>query len=508
MFGNGFLTKFQGSQLPSSLLEYITIIDTPGVLSGEKQRISRGYSMVGVAEWFAARADMILLLFDAHKLDISDEFKQVIEVLRGHDDKVRVVLNKADQVNAQQLMRVYGALMWSLGKVFKSPEVCRVYIGSFWNQPFRHTENEKLFEAEMKDLMRDLRDIPRNAAVRKVNELVKRTRLSRVHAHIIGHLKKEMPAMFGKDKKQAALLQNIEDVFLKVHRANHLPVGDFPDVAKFRASLSAHDISKFPKFNKELVEAMDLVLSRDIPKLMEQFPHEGHYKTGVAERVQAALPPPPSVPALTGPVGTGDMYENVPAPTAATTPQLQQLMHSAAAAQPPPPAIMPPVPQASTAPQLPGPDAAAAAAMGALSMGAAAPPPPPPSASAAAAAANPFDAPPAVPSRPAWAISAEEKAKYDEVFATLSPNGGKVSGPVVRPVLERSNLPIDTLRRVWELSDVDKDGQLDSDEFALAMHLVRSQVAGKPLPATLPPDLVPPSKRGAGFGSAGVAELE
>jgi EH domain-containing protein 1 len=47
---------------------------------------------------------------------------QVIQSLKGHDDKVRVVLNKADQVDMQQLMRVYGALMWSLGKVFRSPE--------------------------------------------------------------------------------------------------------------------------------------------------------------------------------------------------------------------------------------------------------------------------------------------------------------------------------------------------------------------------------------------------
>ena len=48
---------------------------------------------------------LILLLFDPHKLDISDEFKRVIGSLRGHDDKIRVVLNKADQIDTQQVMQ-------------------------------------------------------------------------------------------------------------------------------------------------------------------------------------------------------------------------------------------------------------------------------------------------------------------------------------------------------------------------------------------------------------------
>jgi len=114
-FGNAFLNRFQCSNTKSEVLKGISIVDTPGILSGEKQRTDRGYDFIGVLEWFAERVDRILLLFDAHKLDISDEFKRSIEALRGHDDKIRIVLNKADMVDHQQLMRVYGALMWSLG---------------------------------------------------------------------------------------------------------------------------------------------------------------------------------------------------------------------------------------------------------------------------------------------------------------------------------------------------------------------------------------------------------
>ena len=75
-----------------------------------------------VLEWFAARADIVLLLFDAHKLDISDELRRDIEALARFDDKIRIILNKADGVEGQQLMRVYGALMWSLGKVGEEGE--------------------------------------------------------------------------------------------------------------------------------------------------------------------------------------------------------------------------------------------------------------------------------------------------------------------------------------------------------------------------------------------------
>ena len=36
--------------------------------------------------------------------------------------------------------------MWSLGKVVGTPEVCRVYLGSFWDEPLRLEENRALLE--------------------------------------------------------------------------------------------------------------------------------------------------------------------------------------------------------------------------------------------------------------------------------------------------------------------------------------------------------------------------
>ncbi|KAM0832300.1 hypothetical protein ACQ4PT_064987 [Festuca glaucescens] len=274
-FGTAFLSKFECSQMPHPLLDHISFVDTPGVLSGEKQRTQRSYDFTGVTSWFAAKCDLILLLFDPHKLDISDEFKRVIMSLRGHDDKIRIVLNKADQVDAQQLMRVYGALLWSLGKVLNTPEVMRVYIGSFNDKPIRETAagplGMELFEREQEDLMSDLNDIPKKACDRRINEFVKRARSAKVHAHIISHLKKEMPALMGKAKAQLKLLETLDEQFAKVQKEMHLPAGDFPSVDEYRETLSAYNFDRFERLRPKMVQGVDDMLAYDIPGLLKQF---------------------------------------------------------------------------------------------------------------------------------------------------------------------------------------------------------------------------------------------
>ncbi|KHG01502.1 EH domain-containing 1 [Gossypium arboreum] len=272
-FGTAFLSKFECSQMPHPLLEHITFVDTPGVLSGEKQRTQRAYDFTGVTAWFAAKCDLILLLFDPHKLDISDEFKRVIYSLRGHDDKIRVVLNKADQVDTQQLMRIYGALMWSLGKVLNTPEVVRVYIGSFNEKPvnegFTGPIGKALFEKEQEDLLTDLKDIPKKACDRRINEFVKRARAAKIHAYIVGHLKKEMPTFIGKAKTQHRLTDNLEEEFVKVQRDYHLPPGDFPDVENFKEVLRGYSFDRFEKLKPKMIQDVDEMLGYDIPNLLK-----------------------------------------------------------------------------------------------------------------------------------------------------------------------------------------------------------------------------------------------
>mmetsp|Transcript_1082 Transcript_1082/g.2543 ORF Transcript_1082/g.2543 Transcript_1082/m.2543 type:complete len:574 (-) Transcript_1082:103-1824(-) len=273
-FGTSFLSRFEGSQLPSSVLRSLTLVDTPGVLSGEKQRTNRGYDFTKVVAWFAERADLIVLLFDAHKLDISDELKGAIDVLKGHEDKIRCILNKADQIDRQQLMRVYGALLWSLGKTMTSPEVVRVYVGSFWQEPLTTQDNAELFEAEEKDLMKDLAVLPRQSAVRKINELVKRIRKVKTLAHILGYLKSQMPSLMGKEKKQQKLINDLPNVFRSVMKKYNLAPGDFPDITSFSSKLREVKFTDLHSLSQKQMDALDDVLNSDIPSLMEELPSE------------------------------------------------------------------------------------------------------------------------------------------------------------------------------------------------------------------------------------------
>jgi len=240
------------------------------------------------------------------------------------------------------------------------------------------------------------------SAVRKINELVKRVRLCKVHAYIISHLKEQMPMLMGHAKKQTQLIETLPAVFRTIMKRYNLAPGDFPDLEDFKSKLLEQDFSKFNTLKQKLIDESEIVLSVDFPRLMEALPR------------------------------SADTYA-------------------------PKPILNPSAPPGEEANPF--------------------------------GEENPFGG--EEEGGGGWALQEYLNAVLPQ-FQSSQVNG-YVTGAAVKGVLGSSGLPNPSLRKIWELSDVNKDGQLDMYEFTIAMYLVDIAKQGQPIPDRLAPEFLPPN---------------
>ena len=96
-----------------------------------------------------------------------------------------------------------------------------------------------------------------------------------------------------------------------------------------------------------------------------------------------------------------------------------------------------------------------------------------------------------------WLVCTSNPEKFNEWcgrFEVLNPTDRKISGKVGKLALQESGLGNSTLKKIWNLADVNKDGMLDCNEFCLAMYLVDLSCGGNiELPKELPTHLYPPT---------------
>ena len=99
-----------------------------------------------------------------------------------------------------------------------------------------------------------------------------------------------------------------------------------------------------------------------------------------------------------------------------------------------------------------------------------------------------------------WLVSSQDKAQFDSIFRTVdTQNRGFITGDQAVGFFSNSRLPEEALAQIWDLADINSEGQLTADEFAVAMYLIRQQRSKTTerdvLPQQLPPNLIPPSMR-------------
>ncbi|XP_037113801.1 EH domain-containing protein 2-like isoform X4 [Syngnathus acus] len=235
-FGQGFLERLVGFEMPHKLLERVTIVDTPGIIENRKQQ-ERGYPYNEVCQWFIDRADLIFLVFDPTKLDVGGELEMLFRQMKGRESQIRIILNKADSLTTQDLMRVYGALFWSMAPLINATEPPRVYVSSFWTQDYAVDTSRELFMKEETSLLEDLNQVIENQIENKIAFIRQHGIRVRIHALLVDRYLQTYHEKLGW--------------FNDPHEVFHDIVTDPDKYYIFKSILAKTNVSKFDLPSKE-----------------------------------------------------------------------------------------------------------------------------------------------------------------------------------------------------------------------------------------------------------------
>ncbi|CAD5216559.1 unnamed protein product [Bursaphelenchus okinawaensis] len=218
----------------------------------------------------ADKVDLIICVFDTTKLDMSDEFKQVLKGLTGNDEKIKIVLNKADCVSPSELVRVRGALMWGLSKIIDTPEVPKVYIGSFTDE-LKNPNIMSVFKSDYMDLFHEIEQTPTRSLARKVNDMIKRAKKVKLHARIMTEIMRLKRISKGNGPPMKALTTPVVKLaFFNVQKDLAITDYDMPNFQNFLEKGKLTQAKHWNKINKKEMEKLDQFILQDIPNFLSK----------------------------------------------------------------------------------------------------------------------------------------------------------------------------------------------------------------------------------------------
>nr|XP_054499930.1 sarcalumenin [Agelaius phoeniceus] len=279
-FGQNFLEKLIGIEVPHKLLERVTFVDTPGIIENRKQQ-ERGYPFNDVCQWFIDRADLIFVVFDPTKLDVGLELEMLFRQLKGRESQIRIILNKADSLATQELMRVYGALFWSLAPLINVTEPPRVYVSSFWPHDYNPETHRDLFLKEEISLLEDLNQVIENRMENKIAFIRQHAIRVRIHALLVDrYLQTYKDKMTFFSDGELVFRDIVEDpdrfyIFKSILAKTNVSKFDLPNREAYKDFFGINPITSFKLLSQQcsymggcFLEKIEKAITRELPDLL------------------------------------------------------------------------------------------------------------------------------------------------------------------------------------------------------------------------------------------------
>ncbi|XP_044202507.1 sarcalumenin-like isoform X2 [Thunnus albacares] len=309
-FGQGFLEKLVGIEMPHKLLERVTFVDTPGVIENRKQQ-ERGYPYSEVCQWFIDRADLIFLVFDPTKLDVGGELEMLFRQMKGRESQIRLILNKADSLTTQDLMRVYGALFWSMAPLINVTEPPRVYVSSFWPQDYSADTSRELFMKEETSLLEDLNQVIENQMENKIAFIRQHGIRVRIHALLVDRYLQTYYDKLGWFSDPYEVFHDIVTdpdkyyIFKSILAKTNVSKFDLPDKEAYQDFFGVNPVSSFKQLSQHcswsggcLLDRIEKAISQELPALLSSVSKGAD---APAPSKSAPTPPPPLPGTCEGP---------------------------------------------------------------------------------------------------------------------------------------------------------------------------------------------------------------
>ncbi|XP_067619559.1 uncharacterized protein [Eurosta solidaginis] len=282
-FGEGLEERLRGLKMPNKLLEKVNIVEIPGILEVRKQ-VSRLFPFNDACQWFIDRADIIFLVYDPAKLDVGPETEAILDQLKGREYQTRIILNKADTVKPEELLRVQSALIWNISPLMSSAQPPLVYTTSLWSHPYQEGAPARLLLAQERAFLRDLRTAIDKRIEHKISSARRFAVRVRNHAKMVDcylNTYNNHKTLFGNKKRIADEIithpQNYH-IYEGLSTLTNISRYDLPDPEVYRDFFRLNPLYEFKKladtctyFRGCPITKLDVAIAYDLPELAGKY---------------------------------------------------------------------------------------------------------------------------------------------------------------------------------------------------------------------------------------------